>query len=38
MALQGLQEFLPSGLPPDESDPLSLDAAMAFLRRHTPPA
>jgi hypothetical protein len=37
MALQQLG--LPSEPPPaDASDPLSLDAAMAFLRRHTPPA
>jgi hypothetical protein len=38
MALQGLEGFLPSESPPDENDPLSLEAAMAFIRRHTPPA
>lgn len=36
-----LQEWT-SSLPPDESssegEPLSLDGAMAYLRRHTPPA
>ena len=38
MALQELQDYLPSASPPDEDQPLSLDAAMAFLRRRTPPA
>jgi hypothetical protein len=38
MALQGLEAFLPSESLPDENAPLSLEAAMAYLRRHTPPA
>ncbi len=38
MALKDLEDSLPSGSPPDASEPLSLDAAMAFIRRHTPPA
>jgi hypothetical protein len=38
IALQGLEDFLSSGSPPNDSEPLSLDAAMAFLRHHTPPA
>ncbi len=38
LALQALQDFLPPESPPDESEPLSLDGAMAFVRRHTPPA
>jgi hypothetical protein len=38
LALQGLEDLLPSESPPDGSEPLSLDAAMAFLGRHTPPA
>ncbi|MCI0657282.1 MAG: hypothetical protein L0170_09455 [Acidobacteria bacterium] len=37
MALQGLEDLLPSGSPPEDNEPLSLDAAMAFLRHHTPP-
>jgi hypothetical protein len=37
MALRDLVDSLPPESPPDDSDPLSLDAAMAFLRRHTPP-
>jgi hypothetical protein len=37
LALQELEEsFLPSESP-DEGEPLSLDEAMVFLRRHTPP-
>ena len=36
IALAELESCLPSGSPPDENEPLSLDAAMAFLRRHTP--
>jgi hypothetical protein len=38
MALKELEASLPPASPPDEDTPLSLDAAMAFLRRHTPPA
>ena len=38
MAVEELRERLPSGLPETEADPLSLDAAMTFLRRHSPPA
>jgi hypothetical protein len=38
LALQELKEVLPSESTPDESEPLSLDAAIAFLRRRTPPA
>lgn len=38
LALEDLVEALDSGSPPpDENAPLSLEAAMAFLRRHTPP-
>jgi hypothetical protein len=36
MALQELEERLPSGSLPDDQEPLSLDGAMAFIRRHTP--
>jgi hypothetical protein len=38
MALKELEDHLPSGSRPDEAAPLSLEAAMAFVRRHTPPA
>jgi hypothetical protein len=39
LATEDLQRRLPSESPPDETDgPLSLDAAMAYLRSHTPPA
>ena len=38
MALKELEDSLPTESPPDEDDPLSLDQAMAFLRRPTPPA
>ena len=34
MALTEMEDRLPSASPPNES--LSLDAAMAFVRRHTP--
>ena len=37
LALEELQSRLPSESPRDEPEPLSLDAAMAFLRRHTLP-
>ena len=36
MALMELEERLPAESPQEENDPLSLDEAMAFLRRHTP--
>jgi hypothetical protein len=36
IALRDLQDSLPSESE-DEGDPLSLDEAMAILRRHTPP-
>ena len=36
IALKELKDCLPSGSPLDNNQPLSLDAAMAFLRRHTP--
>jgi len=38
LAIQALEDFLPSASPPTEDETLSLDGAMAFLRRHTPPA
>jgi len=38
IALQELEDRLPSASPPDDSEMLSLDAAMAFITRHTPPA
>ena len=38
MALTDLEASLPTESPPDEDEPLALEAAMAFLRRHTPPA
>ena len=40
IALKELEAGLDSGPPPpdDESTTLSLEAAMAFIRRHTPPA
>jgi chromosome segregation ATPase len=38
MAIQELQERLPSESPRDEAEPLSLDGAMDFIRRHTPTA
>ena len=37
MALKELEDRLPFGSPPDDQEPLSLDGAMAFIRRHTPP-
>src|SRR5947209_540338 len=36
MALQEMQDRLPYGSPPNDKDPLTLDAAMAYLRLHTP--
>lgn len=38
MAIQDLQERLLSASPKDETEPMALDAAMDYLRRHTPPA
>ena len=38
LAVQELRDRLSSASPADETDPLSLDAAMNFLRRHSPPA
>jgi len=38
LAIQELRELLPSESPKDEEETLSLDAAMTFIRRHTPPA
>ncbi len=37
-AVQELVDCLPPVSPPDDDDPISLEAAMAFLHRHTPPA
>jgi hypothetical protein len=37
IALKEVEDRLP-GASPEEKEPLSLEAAMAFLRRHTPPA
>jgi hypothetical protein len=36
MALKNLEDALPSASPEDEDETLSLDQAMAFLRRRTP--
>jgi chromosome segregation ATPase len=38
MALKELEDRLPSASPADGTAPLSLEAAMAFVCRHTPPA
>ncbi len=38
MALKELENCLPSESPPNDNATLSLDEAMAFIRRHTPPA
>ena len=38
IALKPLEDSLPFESPPDEGEALSLDEAMAFLRRPTPPA
>jgi len=35
MALKELEDSLPPAYPQDEDEPLSLDAAMAFIRNHT---
>lgn len=36
-ALKEVEELLVSGAPPTQDDPLSLEQAIAFLRRRTPP-
>ena len=36
IALKELEAFLQSGPPPDGSEPLSLEGAMAFIRGRTP--
>jgi len=38
LAVEEFQNHLPSESATDEAEPLSLDAAMSFIRRHTPPA
>jgi len=38
IALKETEDSLPSAFPPDDSDPLMLDAAIGFIRRHSPPA
>ena len=38
MAVKELEDRLPPVSPPDATGPLSLEGAMAFVRRHTPPA
>lgn len=38
IALMELKDLLHSASSPDGESPLSLDGAMAFLRRHSPPA
>jgi len=38
LAIHQLVETLPSESLPDEAEPLTLDAAMAFISRHSPPA
>jgi len=37
MALKDLEDRLPFGSPPNDQEPLSLDKAMVFVRRHTQP-
>jgi hypothetical protein len=34
LAVKDLEDCLPSVLPPDDQEPLSLDQAMAFVRSH----
>jgi hypothetical protein len=36
LALKDLMDLLPAGSPRDGQEALSLDEAMAFIRRHTP--
>jgi len=38
MALKELEDYLTSASPSEENEPPSLEAAMAFIRGHTPPA
>ena len=38
IALKELQDRLRTESPPAENAPLSLDGAMAYIRKHTPPA
>lgn len=38
MAIEDLQERLPFASLKDETEPMGLDAAMDYIRRHTPPA
>ena len=38
LAIEELRDRLPSESSPNETEPLSLDAAMNFIRRHSPPA
>jgi hypothetical protein len=38
LALKDLEDTLSSASPPDKDSPLSLEDAMEFLRRHSPPA
>jgi hypothetical protein len=38
LAVQELRDRLPCESPRDETEPMSLDAAMSFIRQHTPPA
>jgi hypothetical protein len=38
LALKEMEDSLPPESPEEEDETLSLDAAMAYLRRHTPPA
>jgi len=35
LALKGLEDHLPSASHPNDNETLSLDAAMAFIRKHT---
>jgi hypothetical protein len=38
LAVKDLEERLPPESPANDREPFSLDEAIAFLRRHTPPA
>lgn len=38
IALKELEDRLPSESPPNENEPLTLEATMAFICHHTPPA
>ena len=38
LAIEDLRETLRAGSPPSDAGPLSLEAAMAYVKRHTPPA